>query len=642
MRTLTNLNPYTLLETSDIDKIYFYPEYAITNTTIKRKKDAICVLFEISKEKYTSVYKMNTYLYNEDNKQLFSSYSIYLKRTEPNRYVVISNRNEISHAEVLPKEIIDFNTLNYSSFINILQENAELSKMIPDLMNTIKNHMEFLQSEKKVAKTIDLPSPTNYYQNVTGYIIDKLENDITSDAEIEISKSILRNIKKNFEVVLFDEDELKLSYLSLYALILDRVKSNSLKPKEVLDSKELKLDTNKVSLSLTDLNKILDSFIESLKEEENPNFELNIIQERIAYAISAKPSLKEFKNYLKVILVEDKYLDTTKRNRLITEENLKNLVITSLSNQTYRPLPRNQVLIYNLIDNDIINFICVISKDKIYDILKSYHFNSIPENKKNISLLRTLSSIIEDKKVTPSSKTIELSILQILMMNIYYHKNSNQEVLLFNKGDYILKLDYFHGDYDIKAIDRYTEKQCAHLIKLSDETKQSIKLCLDKSEKAFISYINKLIYINLEACLKCLNIDFKYKEISHQGINIKFKRTLKKDILDINVSLEVFLKVFTSLKVSTPKKTKKLEPTPTEEPTELPNTKYGLEKEEYEFLIRKTLTICNIMKTTPVDNPSYQEIVKLYEDFESQEDYVSKKATIQKLKKLLETNEEIN
>ena len=195
MSKITNLNNYTLLEQSIIDKIYFYPESAISNTKIKRKNDNLCVLFAIEKEKYTPLFKMNTTLIN-DGKIIYECYSLYLKRLEPYKYVVLNNKNDYLHAEILPKEIIDFNTLEYDSFIKILKENQELSKMIPELTNALKSNMNNLEIEKKVATKIDIPSPTHYYQNITGYQVDFLEKQITPEEELNLSKKILKNINK--------------------------------------------------------------------------------------------------------------------------------------------------------------------------------------------------------------------------------------------------------------------------------------------------------------------------------------------------------------------------------------------------------------------------------------------------------------
>lgn len=632
MSNISNLNSYTLLEVSQIDRIYFYPEYAISNTFIKRKKDELCVLFEIEKEKYSPLFKMSTTLIN-DGKTLFKCYSLYLKRIEPYKYVVINNKNEYLHAEILPKEIIDFNTIEYNSFIKILKENSELSKMIPELTNALKKNMYNLKLEKKVATKIDLPSPTHYYQNITGYQVDLLENKITLDEEIDISKKILKNVKNNFEVVLYEKSQLDIAHLALYGLILNKVKSLKIKPQAILESKDLKLDTNKISLEYQDLEAILSSIINNLKEETVETFERNIIQERIEYIITSKPHIKEFKNFIKVILADDKYIDTQKRNRVISEEALKNLLITSLSNQNYRPLPRKQILIYNLLPDNNIDFICIISTDKLYSLLKTFKCNSIPENKYAVSLLQTISSLFENKKIINQAKTIDISILILIMMNIYYYKNINSQYLLFNKGNYILKLDYLRGNLDIKVIERNTENKYGHFIKLTPNTKELIQSSLDKSEKSFISIMNQIAYHSIEACLKDIAIDITYNDISNKGIRIKFKRALKNDIFDFNVPLYILLDILTSVKIIPSKP--KINTIDIETSEVVSDSNYGLSNEEYDYIIRKSNTINQIMQTKPISNKNYEEISKLYQEFTSSENQ-DKESILLHLKKLLD------
>lgn len=631
MSKITNLNNYTLLEQSIIDKIYFYPESAISNTKIKRKNDNLCVLFAIEKEKYTPLFKMNTTLIN-DGKIIYECYSLYLKRLEPYKYVVLNNKNDYLHAEILPKEIIDFNTLEYDSFIKILKENQELSKMIPELTNALKSNMNNLEIEKKVATKIDIPSPTHYYQNITGYQVDFLEKQITPEEELNLSKKILKNIKTNFEVVLYEKSQMTTAYLALYAILLNKVKSSKLKPKEILDSKELKLDTNKINLSYQDLNTILSSIINQLKDENLDTFERNIIQERIEYIITSKPHLKEFKNYLKVILADDKYINFNKRNRTIYENQLKELLINSLVNQNYRPLPRNQILIYNMIDQNNIDFICLISIDKLYDLLKTYKCNSSIENKKTFTLLNSLSSLINDTKIKNNQHLIEISIYLIIMMNIYYYHNVNSNNLLFNKGDYILKLDYIRGNFDIKVINRNTNTKYGHFIKLTPATKEIIKTSLDKSEKTFINTMNKIAYNSLSKCLQDLAIDIIYKEISNTNIQVKFRRALNQDIFDFSCNLFVLLDILTNTKTIKPK-VKEIEEEPIIEDKK--DTKYGLPKEEYEYLIRKSNTITNIMQTNPIPNKDYQEISNLYQEFTTAKED-NKELIIKEIKKILE------
>ena len=74
---------------------------------------------------------------------------------------------------------------------------------------------------------------------------------------MELSKEILRNIKKNFKVILHDKYQMDLVYTAIYALIIKNIKGTTIKPQDILDSKDLKIDTNKTSLAYEDLDKLL-------------------------------------------------------------------------------------------------------------------------------------------------------------------------------------------------------------------------------------------------------------------------------------------------------------------------------------------------------------------------------------------------
>ena len=142
----------------------------------------------------------------------------------------------------------------------------------------------------------------------------------------------------------------------------------------------------------SDLDNLLNSFIESLKQETTINEELNIIEERIEYALSTKPKLKVITDFIKIILIDDKYVDQSKRNRSIEESLLKELIINSLTNYNYRPLPRNQVLLYTENDNKI-DFIAIISLDLIEKLLHTYKVNT-KDNKVYENILKTIDNII--------------------------------------------------------------------------------------------------------------------------------------------------------------------------------------------------------------------------------------------------------
>ena len=128
-RKVSNINNYTLIEKNGlIYNIYFYPQCAIDNLKIKSRKDQLCVLFELKKEKEPQVYCMHTYLLDKDGNKVFHSYSMYLKETERYKYIIIKNKNEANHADVIKRDVLDFNTLDYDNFLTILSKNEELIK----------------------------------------------------------------------------------------------------------------------------------------------------------------------------------------------------------------------------------------------------------------------------------------------------------------------------------------------------------------------------------------------------------------------------------------------------------------------------------------------------------------------------------
>ena len=180
--------------------------------------------------------------------------------------------------------------------------------MIPDLKEALEEKAESLIKERKKATYIDIPSPKNYYQNVTGYLVDEIEQQVTNEDELNISQSILKNIKKNFEVVLHNKYQTNLAFTAIYATIIGKVKSIHLKETDILEAKDLKTDTNKTSISYQDLNYILNSFINNIDEQPPIKEDLNIVQERIEYILTSKKRLKEITNYIKVILIDDIFL----------------------------------------------------------------------------------------------------------------------------------------------------------------------------------------------------------------------------------------------------------------------------------------------------------------------------------------------
>lgn len=615
---ISNINDYTLIEKGDlVSEIYFYPQCALTNQKIRSKKDQLCVLFELKKEKEPGLYLLHTYLLDKEGKKIFQAYSLYLKELEQYKYAILKSKNDHYHAEIIKKEIIDFNTLDFDSLLAVISKNSELVKILPDLKMGLEEKVESLVTEKRKAIYIDLPSTQNYYQNITGNIIDELAKQLTTEDEMELSKEILRNIKKNFKVILHDKYQMDLVYTAIYALIIKNIKGTTIKPQDILDSKDLKIDTNKTSLAYEDLDKLLNSFIESLKQETTINEELNIIEERIEYALSTKPKLKVITDFIKIILIDDKYVDQSKRNRSIEESLLKELIINSLTNCNYRPLPRNQVLLYTENDNKI-DFIAIISLDLIEKLLHTYKVNT-KDNKVYENILKTIDNIIDKGQHKKTETTLILSIYTLLHISIYNNKY-NKNTLLFEKGIFIPKLDFNLGEYEITIINRLTGKKHGKITRMSLETKEVIKKSLSKSEKSFNKYINDLIYKNFAYSLDNLNIDIKIKDLTNNDIKIKINRSINKDSFDCAFTMGEFLNILSNIKISQPKEIKQEEVIEEIEEIEEPTTEVEEERlisqEEYDFIIRKSHTIANILETTNIQNDTYEKVVELYNSIE--------------------------
>ena len=366
--TIEKIGPYTLQKIDDNISIFFYPENAILQEEVTYKKSGLCVIFEFRQTKKENTFNSHVTLINKDDEPLYNSYAISADLISENTYSFYDNETDESIT-------IDFNNLSYESFMESVLNHQDLSLIIPEIKKQLELKIEDLNEEKTHTIGIDIPSNTKYYQNVSGYLADEIEKIIASVDEINLTKKILKNIKKNYEVILNDQEQINLSYLCLYAQLLNKTKSTTLEGNLVLDPRELKTDTNKTSLKLEELDQILNSFISSLKNETIENEDLNIIQERIEYILSSKPRLTKFTNYLKIILISEEYVDETRRVRSIKEEVIKDLIINCFVNFNFRVLPRNEVLLYNLTEENIINFCCILSLDKVKTIFNSYKLN---------------------------------------------------------------------------------------------------------------------------------------------------------------------------------------------------------------------------------------------------------------------------
>ena len=635
MIKLEYLNDYTLLEKEENTLIRFYPIQAMNNTTIDDPKK-MHVLFEIEAGEQEHEYKMYAHLVNPKKERLYSSYSISLKEVGKYKYVILDNINDFADAEILPDLIIDFNELDYESFLNILANNKDLSKMAPILKDLLEQNIEDISEEKEIIKVIDIPSPLQYFQNITGTAVSNIEHLIANEEEQELTKTILKNLKKSYELVLNDESQSLLAYLSLKASVLRRIKSNNLKSKDILETAELKLDTNSNSLEYSELNDILNSYIKSLKDKKPLPEELTLIQDRITYIISLKPRLKKLTNSIKVILCNEEYRDNSKRVLAIKEEALKDLIIASLANCTYRPLPRNQVLLYHIKENTTIDFVCVISTDKISEILNTFRINKSEENKKLLDIYDVIENLINNRDKINDINYLKTLIYILLSMYVYCYKNIDNDLLLFNKGDYILKLDYLKGKYDISVINRDTDKKIARLTHLTKETEEAIKAALNKGEKQFNILVNNIIYKNLESAYLNYNYDIEVRNKNHKDTKITINKSQPKDIFVGNFSLEAFLLTLSNIKQMrdnpNKKEEKQLEP-----PILIDENDKILTVEEQEFILRKSDTIYKIMMNSPIKNENYKKVVKLYQEYKkTKKNEIDKKQDIIiKLKELL-------
>ena len=634
MIKLEYLNDYTLLERQENLLIRFYPIQAMNGITIEDPKK-LHVLFEIKKENKEKAYTMYVYLINSKKEKEYSSYSIYLKEIDKYKYIIVDNINDFDNAEVLPSLILDFKELDYGNFLFLLSSNEDLSNMAPILKGLLEENVEDINEEKEIVKVIDIPSPLQYFQNITGTAVSNIEHLIANEEEQDLSKTILKNLKKSYELVLNDESQSLLAYLSIKALCLRKIKSNNLKSKNILETAELKLDTNTNSLEYNELNDILNSYISSLKDKKPLPEELTLIQDRITYIINLKPRVKKLTNTIKIILCSEEYRDPGKRVLAMKEEALKESIISSLAKQTYRPLPRNQVLLYNLNDDNVINFICVISTDKINELLNTYKLNKSEENVKILEIYQIVETIISDKKKINEISYLKLLIYILLSMYVYCYRNIDTDLLLFNKGEYILNLEYLKGKYNITVINRDTEKKIARLTHLSKETEEEIKNALNKGEKYFNILVNNIIYKNFEAALLNYNYDIEVRNKTHKDTKITINKSLSKDIFVGNFSLEAFLLSFSNIKQmrENPKKEEK----ELEAPILIDENDKILTKEEQEFILRKSDTIYKIMNNSPLNNANYREIARIYKEYKKipKKDINKKQDLIIKLKELL-------
>jgi len=598
---LKNLNDYTLLKESPSPKIYFYPSYSVANIKITTLKDEPCLVFDIT-SKGDNIYQMVTTLVNSDFDPVYTLYSLYLEEISLYNYYLLSDLDTQDRSLT-----INFNTLNFDELKKLMTHNLEFQKLAPYLVKELKKEQKNLEEEKQEAENIDIPSRDNYYQNVVGFTVNELLK-LATPADDQTSKKIAHRLKKNFDIVVYNEFQNKLALLILKAYLVNRVKSSKSQPRSILETTDLKPDTNKSTMAITDLNSILNSFIKKLRNKNPEEIEKNIIQERIEYILSLKPRLKEITNYMKIIIASDNYLEKNTRIRKCNELIVKDTILNCLSQNNIHPLPRNEVLIYN-IRNEIIDFLVILSIDKLQAIISTYKMNCITENSALINYIKNIDKILANNKIT-TPNYLAISLFNLLLLNDFNNQTPNSNCLWFNKGKFILKLDYIKGNYDIKVINTTTNKEIGKLLKLTPETQSNIQASLDKGEKNFNKYINNLIYKSLKESIVTNNIEIKYREDAPLLSRLIFKRKGACDVFDCSLTYLNFLEIISEIKPSKMKQLKKENSPKTTKSESLVN------KDNIDYILRKANVIYNIMKKEKLDNPEYKEVSKLYSRYQ--------------------------
>lgn len=627
---LTNLNDYTLIDkNATVIDIYFYPAHSITKTKVNKLEKELCIRFLIERRE-DGLCDMHCSLITNLNKEIYNSYNILSKEIETNKFAFVREIDDSGDAEVLPKGVIDFNLLDYDYFLSILKDSEDLKKLVPYLAEHLRNNIKTIQEVQERVEHLNVMGPSSYYQNMIAYFVDQIEEISNDPEEKQFHDKILENIKKNFDIVFVkDQLQIDLSYINLIAIIIKNIKSNFIKPISYLESKELRCDLLKNHITTEELDSIIKNIQEDYKEDDHK--EISSVNERIKFHLKTKPYIKEFKNYLKIIIADDHFLNED-NSGLVDEEKLKDTIIECLTNFTYRSLERNLVLLYN-INEDKCDFICIASIDFIFSLLQTYRLNSQVENQCYISDYKALLNLYRKNDQLSNDEKLRIYILIILMLNIYYYKNLGS-LVLFNKGEYILKLDFKKGEYDIQAINRETEETIGHLIKISPKTKEDIKASLAKNEKTFNELINSILLENIEENISLGTVKTDINSLKHKDIVIYLTKNRKKDIFDLTLTLDELLILLTEFKPVSdvkkqPKKTPKKQET--EEIVVIENDK----DKDKAFVLRKADTIYNIMEINEIDSDEYKTIASLYKNYLKEDDKDKKNKIYKELSKII-------
>lgn len=627
---LVNLNDCTLIDkNANVIDIYFYPAHSITKTKVTKIEKELCIRFLIERRP-DGLCDMHCSLVTDYDKEIYNSYNMLSKEVDNNKFAFVREIDDSSNAEILPKGVIDFNILSYDYFIDVLKENKDLKKLIPYLAEHLKNNIEKLQSVQESIEHINVMGPSSFYQNTIAYFVDRIEELSHSEDEQDLKKKILENIKKNFDLVFVkDQLQIDLTYINLIAIIIKNIKSEFIKPISYLEAKELQCDLLKDNISLSELQDILDNIEQDYREDSKK--EISSVNERIKFFLKTKPYIKEFKNYMKIIIAGSSYIKDDDSSGLVDEEKLKDVIVNCLTNFNYRSLERNLVLLYNK-NEDNSDFICIASVDFIFSLLQTYRLNSQVENQVYIKDYKILLNLYRNNDQSSDEEKIRIYILLILMLNVYYYKNFGS-LTLFNKGEYILKLEFKKGEYDIQAINRDTEEVIGKLVKISDTKKDEIKQALDKNEKSFNELINSILLENIAENIYLGTVNTDVNSLKHKDIVIYLTKNRKKDIFDLTVTLDELLLLLTEFKpISDTKKQKK--PVKKKDSEEVVIIENDKEKDKA-FVLRKADTIYNIMEINEIDSDEYKKIASLYKNYLSEDDSTKKNSIYKELAKII-------
>ncbi len=602
---LTNINDYTLTNASNT-KIIFYPINAFYKAKVKSQDKSVIVSFELKKEKEEKIYSTHISLVNEENETLYTSYQMYLVELSKNRYALISSKNNVETKASKYKETIDFNVVGFKNFFDFINNNQKLSKMLPILTQELKHTIESFQAKKKTIKLISESEIFNYYQNISGFIINELEAFLTIPEEEELRETILNNISSNSPVIFNNKTHLKVTYLSLFAFIVNKVKSEYIKPESILEKKHLKVELDNSSISKKEFDLLIPNILNT-KDKKNNSELLESINKYISYDES-----KKIINKLKVLIANDIYLDETSATRYTKEPIIKDLVLKSFTNLWFYPLPQNQVLIYNY-HEDVIDFLYVASTDMVFELLNSYKKTAVKEEYKEYHhLIKPLTSLITETVEKKTQSFIRIYFLTLIISSIYNYKHLENTAYLFNNGDYIIDLSFDKGKYKITLCNKHNNKKYGHFSKITDVTKDKLAISLKAGEKEFTKHINDIIYTNIHESLFDLRLIIKSDEISHKGITFTLNQNKKEDVLDLTLTAEDLLLILSNIKASKKEQLVKKEP---EVKKEIKPIKRNVSEKEETAILRKCHTIVEIMKKQNLDNEKYRKVVKLYKEY---------------------------